>query len=191
MKALVVDCRNCHGINTISVAVEVALIPVRSTIATGKYKDRALSASSVVNAVNNSLVNEISRTLHRPSIVWRTPTAAVNGNILEPIIESSRFINVGNGAGKNTNTRNLGFISYANAASIIFSSCYLAGASCAMVVVKVFGCWQGFMIIEVVRVVRILKEIQFFFLDGKREWFAHKISSQIFTLIIQTVVDQR
>ena len=97
----VVDSSNSDGIDAIGVTVEIALVPTGSTIPRGEDEDRALPLPPIVDAIDNGLLDEISRPLHGQTIVWWTPAATIDGNVLETIVKSRSFVNVGNRTGKN------------------------------------------------------------------------------------------
>ena len=75
-------------------AIEVALISVVSAIATSENINRTLPTTTVIDSVDESLLNKIIWPFHRLAIIRRAPTATVDRNVLEAIIEGGRFISV-------------------------------------------------------------------------------------------------
>lgn len=78
MQALVIDGRNCHRIDTVRITIEIALITVSCTVTAGKYEDGTFPTASVIDTIDDSLFDEISRTFHRFPIIRWTPTATIN-----------------------------------------------------------------------------------------------------------------
>jgi hypothetical protein len=69
---------------------------------------------------------------------------------LETIVESGGFIDICYGARQNTDTSDLGLVGDANTTYGVLDSGYLACASCAVVVVGIFGSGKRLMVIKVV-----------------------------------------
>lgn len=92
MEPLIVNRRHCYGIYTIRVAVEVALIATGCAVPASKNKDRAFSIPAIIDAIDDGLLYKISRAFHRLTVVRRSPTTAVDRNIIETIVERSGLV---------------------------------------------------------------------------------------------------
>jgi len=57
MKTLVINGRDSDGVDTVGVAIKVTLISEMSTIAASENKNRTLSATTVVDSVDESLLD--------------------------------------------------------------------------------------------------------------------------------------
>ena len=88
----VVDCTNCHRVDTIRVAIEIALVFMLSTIAACENVYRPFSLSSVVNAFWKSFPNKIFGSIHGLTVVCRSSAAAINANLVVTIGERSSLI---------------------------------------------------------------------------------------------------
>ena len=140
MEALVVHGRYSYRIDAIRIAVEVALVPVRSTISTSKDEDRTFPSTAIVDAVYNSLLDQIVRSFHGLSVVWRPPAAAVDRNVLESVIESSCFVDVCYRAREDADACNLRIIGDANSTYVVLLGSDLSSASGTVMIIEVFGC---------------------------------------------------
>ena len=94
MKTHVINGRDGDRVDTVGVAIKVALISVVSAVATSENINRTLPSTTVIDSVHESLLNQIIWPFHRLAIIWRAPTATVDRNILEAVIEGGRFISV-------------------------------------------------------------------------------------------------
>ncbi len=87
----------------------------------------------------NSLLDQIVRSFHGLSIVWRPPAAAVDRNVLESVIESSRFVDICYRTRENANACNLRIVGDANSTYIILLGSDLSSASGTVMIIEVFG----------------------------------------------------
>ena len=130
-------------------------------LATGKDKDRALSTSSIDDAINHGFLDQITRTFHGPAIIRRSPATAVDGSILISVVQRSGFIHVRDWTREYTNARHFRVICDTDSANIILDCGNLTSATSSVVIVEKNWFWKVDMIIEVIRVFRILEN------DGK------------------------
>ncbi len=183
MKAFVVDCRNGNRVYAVRVAIKVALVAISRTIAAGEHKDGAFSAATVVDAFEDCLLNEIGWTLHGLTIIWGAPTAAVDRHVLVSVVERRCFVDIRDGAGKNTDAGDLCFVCDSHATCIVLSCSNLTCAARAVMVVAQLWSGQILVVIEVVRVDSILNSSQSLKLAcGK--WETHKVVLQVVIVIV-------
>ena len=71
MTAGVVDCTNCYRVNTIRVAIKIALVFMPSAC---EIVCRPFSLSSIVD-------DKIFGSIHSLTVVSRSPAAAINANL--------------------------------------------------------------------------------------------------------------
>lgn len=150
MQALVVNGRHGDRIYGVCIAVEITLVTTSSTVPTCEDIDRALSTTAIVDSVENSLFYDVRWAFHGFAVVGGTPTAAVNGDILEAIIQGGCLVRIGDGSRENAHTGNFGFVCNAKTTSTILASRDLTGAARAMMVVAEFWGGQVLVVIEVV-----------------------------------------
>jgi hypothetical protein len=96
---------------------------------------------------------------HCSAIVWGTPTTAVNGYVLEAIVESSGFVHIADSGRENSNTSNLGIVGNANTTCVVTAGSDLASATSAMVVVGFLRIWKRLMVIEIIRIFGRLQDV--------------------------------
>ena len=82
MKALVVERGDRDRVYAVRVTVEIALVPITTSISAGKDEDRAQTLPPVLHAVNDRLLNEIPWRLHGSSVIWGPPTAREDRRVL-------------------------------------------------------------------------------------------------------------
>jgi hypothetical protein len=151
MFVTVVNRRDCDGVDAIRESVEVTLITRPGTVAAGEDVDGTLAAASIVDAIHESLLYQVSWTFHRPSVISGTPAATVYRGILECVVEGSGFVDIGYGARENPNSRDLGVVSNSNTAHIVLSGSDLACTPCAMCILRQNRCRQVDVVIEIIR----------------------------------------
>ena len=151
MESFVVDCSDRNRIYAISIPVKVALVAVRSAVATCKNENRSLPVATVLNAVQHCALDKIARGLHGLAVVRRAPRAAVYGRVHVVVIKRSGLIDVRDGAGEDTDSRDFGVVCDANTTDVIFDSADLASTTGAMVVVGKLWVREGFVVVEIIR----------------------------------------
>lgn len=156
MEALVIYGRNGDGVDTVGIAVKVALVTGHGAIATGEDEYGPFSVSSVLYAVEEGLVNDVAWTFHGLAVIWGPPTAGVNVDILEAVVECRGLVNVGDWARENAHACYLCFIGKADTADVILRSRDLAGAAGAVAVIGKDGFREGSVIVEVVGMLGVL-----------------------------------
>ena len=156
MEALIIYCGDRYGVNAIGIAVKIALVPRHGTIATSKYEYGALSVSTVLNAVEEGLVNDVTWTLHGLAVIWGTPAAGVNVDIMEAIVERRSFVSVRYRAGEDAHACYLRFIGETDTTNIVLRSSDLAGATGAVAVICKDRFGERCMIVKVVGMLGIL-----------------------------------
>ena len=121
-----------------------------SSISTGEDKYRALASTSVVDSVDDSLLDQIIWTFHGHTIVRRSPAAAVDRYVLEAIIQRSCFIGVCYRTGKNADSGHFGLVGNADATDSILLSSDLTRTARPMVVIEILWRWEVFMVVKIV-----------------------------------------
>jgi len=76
MKTLMVDGRDCDGIDAVRITVKVTLVVVRCPVSTRVNENGAFPATSVGDTVHDGLFYKITRRFHRLSVIRRSPAAA-------------------------------------------------------------------------------------------------------------------
>ena len=146
-----VDCPHRNGIDTVRVTVKITLVTVGCAVSTRINVNRASPATSVGDTIHESFFDEITRRLHRLPVVKRSPAAAVDRRFLEPEVESSGFVNFGNGSRKYPNASDFGIPSNAHTARVIFNCTDLACTTSSVMVVKQLGDGEVFVVVKIVR----------------------------------------
>lgn len=90
------------------------------------------------------------------TIVWRSPTARVDGHVLEAVVERSSLVYIRDCAGKDADPRDFGFIGDTDTACGVLSSGDLTRTPRTVCIVGQLGRRQRFVIIEVVRIIGVL-----------------------------------
>jgi hypothetical protein len=134
MQPLVIDRGDGHRIYAVCVAIEVTLIPVGTTISASENKDRSLPASAIVDTLNHSFLDDVVWTFHGLTIVSGPPAAAVDGDVLIIVVQSSRFVGIRDRSREDTDTCDPGIVSDAYTADVVSDSGNLTGTSSSMVV---------------------------------------------------------
>lgn len=156
MEALVVYRRHRDGVDAIGIAVKIALIAGQSAIATGKYEYGASAVSTILYAVNQGLVNDVAWSLHRFAVVWGSPTARINVDMMKTIVERRSFVDVRDGTGENAHACHLCFIGEADTADVVLGSCDLTGTASAMAIIGKDGFGERSVIVEVIGMLGVL-----------------------------------
>ena len=151
MESFVVDCSDRDRIYAISIPVKVALVAVRSAVATCKNENRSLPIATVLNAVQHCALDKIARGLHGLAVVRRTPRAAVYGRVHVVVIKRGGLIDVRDGAGEDTDSRDFGIVCDTDTTDVVFDSADLSGTTGAMVVVGKLWVREGFVVVEIIR----------------------------------------
>jgi hypothetical protein len=157
MEAFVIDGGDGDRIDTVRVAIEIALVPVRSTIAAGKDENGSFAAAASVDTVDNGFCDEDGWTLHRSAIVGRSPTTAVYGHVLEAKVEGCSFVDIGDGAREDADTSYFGIVCDTNTAIVVLAGGYLTGAASTVMIIEQFWGWEVFVVVEIMRVVGVLE----------------------------------
>jgi hypothetical protein len=158
MQTLVVYSGNRDGVNAVGITIKIALVTGRGAIATGEHEYGTFSVPAILYAVEEGLVNDVAWTFHGLAVVRGAPTAGVNVDIMEAVVEGCGFINVRDWTGENAHACYLCFIGEADTADVIFGSRDLAGAAGAVAVVGKARSGKGRVIVEVVGVLGVLEE---------------------------------
>ncbi len=153
MKAFIIYCGNCDGINAIRVPVEIALVTMHSTIAAGKDKNGSPSSTTILDAIQYSALDEIAWTLHGPAIIRRTPGTAINRSVVVLVVECGSLIDVCDGPGEDADACDFGIVCDAHAADVILHCADLASTARPVVIIGKFGCRELFVVIVVMRAV--------------------------------------
>jgi len=132
----IVHCTNCDRVNGVRVSVKVALVSMGSAISTREYKDTSFTSSALVDSVQYSLLDELGRTLHAPTIIWRSPRARIDRDFLVSVIQSCSLVDVADRAREDAYACYLGFVGNANTACSVLCSSNLASTTSSMMVVK-------------------------------------------------------
>lgn len=158
MKALVVYGRDSYGVDAVGIAVKITLITGQRAISTGEYEYGALSMSSVLDTIEEGLVNDVIWSVHGLAIIRGPPAAGVNVDIREAIVECCSFVCVRDWAREDAHACYLCFISEADAADVVLRSCDLAGAAGTMTVVCKEWFRKGCVAVKVVGMFSVLRE---------------------------------
>lgn len=157
MEALVVYGRDRDGVNAVGIAVKIALVTGQRAIATGEYEYGALSVSTILYAVEECLVNDVTWSLHGLAVIWGAPAAGINVDIMEAIVECCSFVGVRDWAGEDAHACYLCFVGETNAADVVLRSCDLAGAAGTVTVICKDWFREGSVIVKVVGILGVLK----------------------------------
>jgi hypothetical protein len=153
VEAFEINGGNCNGINAIRVAVEIALVTMCSTIATGKDEKGPLALTTILDTIQYSTLDEIAWALHGPAIIRRTPGTAINRGIVVLVVECGGLIDVCDGPGEDADACDFGIVCDAHAANVIFHCADLASTACAVVVIGKLWCGELFVVIVIMRAV--------------------------------------
>ena len=125
-------------------------------IAAGKYKNGPFSTTTFVNAIQNRLFDNIIRPFHGHAIVRWPPTTAVDGSILEVVVQSRRLVGVSNGSRKDAEASYFRLVGNTDAAHFITNGSDLSSTTRAVMVFDIGGSRQFVVIIEVMGTFSIL-----------------------------------
>lgn len=153
MEAFEINCGNCDGINAIRVAVEIALVTMCSTIATGKDEKGSSATTTILDTIQYSTLDEITWALHGPAVIRRTPRTTINRGIVVLVIECGGLIDVRDGPGEDADACDFGIVCDAHAADVIFHCADLASTACPVVVIGKLWCRELFVVIVIMRAV--------------------------------------
>jgi len=153
MEAFKINCGNCDGINAIRIAVEIALVTMRRTIATGKDENGSPPITTILDTIQYCTLDEIAWGLHRPAVIRWTPGTAINRGIVVLVVECGGLIDVCDGPRKDANAGDFGIVCDAHAADVIFHCADLASTARPVVVIRKLGCRELFVVIVVIRAV--------------------------------------
>lgn len=156
MEALVIYGRNGDGVDTVGIAVKIALVIGHGAIAAGEDEYGPFAVSSVLYAVEEGPVNDVAWTFHGLAVIRGAPTAGEDVDILEAVVECRCLVNIGDWAGENAHACHLCFVGKADTADVILRSRDLAGAAGAVAVVGKDGLGEGRVIVEVVGMLGVL-----------------------------------
>ena len=106
---------------------------------------------TVLNAVQHCTLDKIAWGLHGLAVIRWTPRAAVYGCVHIVVIKCGCLIDIRDGTGENTDSRDFGIVCNTDTTDVIFDIADLAGTMGAMVVVRKLWLWEGFMAIEIIR----------------------------------------
>src|SRR5690242_18238628 len=146
-----VNSAYCDAVDAIRVAVKVAVVIARCTVACRKDVDGALAATSLLYSCHHGFLDQNSWCLHRLAIVWRAPRAGVDVVLLHFIVDSQRFVHIGNLSRKDAYTRYFCIVCQTNSTDVVLPGCNLSSASRAVSVIGELWCWEVFVIVEIVR----------------------------------------
>ena len=150
MEAFIINCGNCDGKNAICVAVEIALVTMRGTIATGKNINGTLAITTILDTIQYCTLDEIAWAFHGPSVIWWTPGTAINGCIVVLIVERGGLIDVGYGPREDADACNFRSVCDAHPTDVILHGANLASATRPMVVIGELGRGKVFMVIVII-----------------------------------------
>lgn len=156
MEALVIYGRDGDGVDAVGIAIKIALVARHCAIATGKYENGAFSLPAVLYAVKEGLVDDVAWGFHGLAVIWGTPAAGVDVDIMEAIVECCGFVNVRDWTGENADACYLGFIGEADTADVVLCSSDLSGAAGAVAVIGKHRFWEGCVIVEIVGMLGVL-----------------------------------
>lgn len=97
MKSFVIDSRDGDRINAVCISVKIALVTMAGSIATSEDENGAFSISAFLDAIDDSLFDDITRTFHRSAIIWGSPAATVNRGVLISVIQGCCLVYVRDG----------------------------------------------------------------------------------------------
>jgi hypothetical protein len=149
MEAFEIDGGNCDGINAIRVAVEIALVTMRSTIATGKDENGPPAITTILNTIQYCTLDEIAWGFHRSAIIWRTPGTAINRCIVVLEVESGGLIDVRDGPREDADACDFGIVCDSHAADVIFHCTNLASTARPVVVIGKLRCGEVLVVIVI------------------------------------------
>ena len=151
MEAFKINCGNCDGINAIRVAVEIALVTMCSTIATGKDINGSPAITTVLDTIQYCTLDEIAWAFHGPSVIWRTPGTAINGSIVVLVVECGGLIDVGDRPREDADACDFRSVCDAHAADVILHRANLASTTRPVVVIGKLGCRKVLVVIVIIR----------------------------------------
>jgi hypothetical protein len=151
MEAFKINCGNCDGINAIRVAVEIALVTMRSTIATGKDINGPPAITTILDTVQYCTLDEIAWALHGPSVIRRAPGTAINGSIVVLVVECGGLIDVGDSPREDADACDFRSVCDAHAADVVLHRANLASTARPVVVIRKLGCRKILVVIVIIR----------------------------------------
>jgi hypothetical protein len=196
VEAFEINCGNCDGINAVRVAVEIALVTMSSTIATGKNEKGPPAITTVLDTIQYSTLDEIAWALHGPAVIRRTPGTAINRGIVVLVVECGGLVDVCDGPGEDADACDFGIVCNAHAANVIFHCPNLASTTCPVVVIGKFWCRELFVVIVVMRTVSPLPNRKKSYTQAQcgtntnNEDCTYKVISEVLALIVQPVVHE-
>lgn len=150
MLTLSVNRANSDAVNGVCVAVKVAVVIVRGTIATGKDVDGSLSATALLDALKHSTLNKNTRRVHGSTVVWRAPGAGVDVVVLVVVGHRDSLVGIRNQLAQNTDTRDLGIVGHSDTADVVLGRRHFTSAPGAVLVVAERGLGLFAVVVEVV-----------------------------------------
>lgn len=94
MEAFKINCGDCDGINAIRVAIEIALVTMRSTVATGKDENGPPATTTILDTIQYCALDQIAWAFHGPAIIRRPPGTAINRCIVVLEVECGGLVEV-------------------------------------------------------------------------------------------------
>jgi hypothetical protein len=150
MQVLIVYRRNRHRINTVCVTVEITLIAFAGTVPAGEDKYGALAASAFINAFQHGLFDDVIRPFHGLTVIGWTPTAAVDGRVLEIVVQGFRLVGIGDGSGQDAKASKFGVVCDANTADVVTHSSNLPSTTRAVMVFEFGGSGKIPVVVKVI-----------------------------------------
>jgi len=151
MKALMVDSCDSDGIDAVRVTVKVTLVVMGCAVSTCINENGAFPTTSVGDTVHDSFFDEITGSLHRLSVIGRSPAAAEYRSLLKAEVERRGLVSVGDGSRQYPNASNFRVPGDTNTAYVVFNSTDLTCTASSVVVIKQFGCREVLVVIEIMR----------------------------------------
>ena len=188
MQTLVVYGGNRDGVNAVGIAIKIALVTGHGAIATGEYEYGTFSVPAVLYAVEEGLVNNVAWTFHGLAVIRGAPTAGVNVDIMEAVVERCGFINVRDWTGENAHACYLCLIGEADTADVILGSRDLAGAAGTVAVIGKDRFWEGRVIVEVVGVLGVLGGMRSD--SDAKDRKTYKVLGKVIAFVVDAVVDK-
>jgi hypothetical protein len=135
MLVVFVDSADRDAVNTVGVAIEVAVVITGCTVASSEDVYGTLATAPLLNCSNHGFLDKNTRGLHSLTIVRWAPRARVDEVLLHLVVDGQRLINVTNVARENAHTRDLRIVRQTNTAGIVLSCRNLSGASSAVSII--------------------------------------------------------
>lgn len=143
--------------------------------------------SAILYAVEKGLVNDVAWSFHGLAVIWGTPAAGVNVDIMKAVIKCCDFVNIRDWTGEDAHASHLCFIGEADAADVILHSCDLSGAAGAVVVVGKDRFWERSVIVEVVGMLGVLGAMRSDSSAKGRE--TYKIAGEVLAFVVEAIVN--